>query len=460
MKLDVDVLVLGGGLSGLAVAHGAAKRGASVEVLEAMPRAGGVIGSVLRDGALYETGPNSVLDTTPLVNEHLDALGIRAERTDASPVAATRYIVRAGRLLPLPTSPNALLTSHAFSLGAKWRLWREPFVAPLPSTVEESIAAFVRRRLGIEILDYAVDPFVSGVYAGDPERISMPAAFPQIHAIEQKHGSVIKGMFREARERRRSGNTQRSRGSFSFRGGMQTLTDALARNAGRITTRARAQDIQRGVDGEWKVRALRDGETVERRAKVLIVALPAYEAGRLMLELAPPAAQALAAIDYAPVASVATLYRRADVEHSLDGFGFLVPARERRRILGTLFSSSLFEGRAPPDNVLLTSFVGGVRHPDLVSQTDSETAGIVRGELESLLGVHGEPLLVAVTRWTRAIPQYNLGHRERLLSVDEAERILPGLLFCANYRGGVSVGDCIKSAHATTDAALRLLGAG
>jgi oxygen-dependent protoporphyrinogen oxidase len=203
-KTDVDIVVVGGGSSGLATAFGAQKRGASVEVLDAGERAGGVIGTVHRDGALYEAGPNSALDTTPLIDELLGALGIGSERADASAVAATRFIVRDGRLVALPTSPGAFLTTPAFTLGAKLRLLREPFVAPAPPDADESIAAFVRRRLGVEFLDYGIDPFVSGVYAGDPERISVPAAFPRLHALEQKYGSLIRGQIRGARERRRS----------------------------------------------------------------------------------------------------------------------------------------------------------------------------------------------------------------------------------------------------------------
>ena len=174
--------------------------------------------------------------------------------------------------------------------------------------------------------------------------------------------------------------------------------------------------------------------------------------------LAPAAAQGLTAIPYAAIASVATVYPRSDIAHSLEGFGFLVPRREQRRILGCLFSSSMFEGRAPAGSVLLTSFVGGARHPELPAGADAEIAAIVHGDLQALVGARGDPAWTAITRWTHAIPQYNLGHRERLRPVEDAERALPGLLFCANYRGGVSVGDRIQSAHAMADTVTRFLG--
>ena len=455
---DVDVIVVGGGISGLAAAFGAQQRGVSVEVLDAGARAGGVIGTAHRDGALYELGPNSALDTTPLINELLDALGIRSERAEASAVAATRFIVRDGKPMALPLSPGALLTTPAFTLGAKLRLLREPFIAPAPAALEESIAAFVRRRLGSEFLDYVIDPFVSGVYAGDPEQISVAAAFPRLHALEQKYGSLIKGQIQGARERRRSADTAKNTaGSFSFRRGMQTLTDALARAVASVATAVRVGEIARNSDGTWTVTGTRDGEPVVRRARAVVLATPAHATAELLRKLAPAATQGLAAIPYAAIASVASAYRRVDIGHSLAGFGFLVPKKEQRQILGSLFSSSMFEGRAPAETVLLTSFVGGLRNPALPAKPDAELAAIVHGELRALAGARSEPLWMNVTRWTHAIPQYNLGHRERLRPVEDAERAFPGLFFCASYRGGVSVGDCIKSAHAMAETLTRFL---
>jgi oxygen-dependent protoporphyrinogen oxidase len=457
---DVDLVVVGAGISGLVAAHAAKRKGATVRVLEAGARPGGVIGSDRRDGVLFERGPNSTLDTTPLINALLDDLGIRSERADATEVAATRFIVRGGKLVPLPTSPGAFLSTPAFTLGAKLRLLREPFVAPAPADAEESIATFVRRRLGTEFLDYAIDPFVSGVYAGDPERISVAAAFPRLHALEQKYGSLIKGQIKGARERKRSADTAKNTaGSFSFRDGMQTLTDTLARTVERVETRVHVSRVERNADGTWTVAGTRAGRAIEHRARAVVLALPAFDAAKLARDLAPAAARALDAIEYAAVASVASAYRRSEVGHSLAGFGFLVPKKENRQILGSLFSSSMFEGRAPEGTVLLTTFVGGRRNPALATKADSELAGIVHAELSSLVGARAQPLWTEITRWDRAIPQYDLGHLSRLYPVDEAERALPGLWFCAAYRGGVSVGDCIKSGHATADAVAGYLGA-
>jgi oxygen-dependent protoporphyrinogen oxidase len=239
---------------------------------------------------------------------------------------------------------------------------------------------------------------------------------------------------------------------------MQTVTDALVRAVGRVSSGVRVERLERDAGGAWTVTGQRAGAAVVRRARAVVLATPAYEAARVVREMAPAAAEGLASIEYAAVASIASVYRRPDIRHSLAGFGFLVPKKERRRILGTLFSSSMFEGRAPADAVLLTSFVGGMRSPELLAHSDPELAQLVHAELASLAGARGEPEWTAITRWTHAIPQYNLGHRERLHPVEAAERALPGLRFCASYRGGVSVGDCIKSAHAMADTVTRFLG--
>jgi len=447
-----DAIVVGAGITGLTAAFLLQRRGRQVQVLDAAERAGGVIGTRVRDGFLYETGPNSTLDTTPLIDALLGDLGIAGERRNANAVAATRFVVRGGRLVALPTSPKAFFTTKAFSLGAKLKLLREPFIAPAPANVEESIAAFVRRRLGTEFLDYAIDPFVAGIYAGDPERISVPAAFPRLHALEQKYGSLIKGQIRGARERRKSAEKAKNAAqSFSFARGMQTLTDALA---DKLAVRAglRVTRIIRGVDGTFTVEAESGAGPCTLSARSVIIATPAKAAAALVRALDPAAAIALDAIDYAPVAVVASAYARADVAHSLAGFGFLVPKKERRSILGTLFSSSMFDRRAPDGAVLLTSFIGGRRNPDLPSQPDADIARFVHDELVALVGARAAPRWTEITRWPRAIPQYDLGHLERLAPLAAAEAALPGLRFCASYRGGVSVGDCVKSAHATADA--------
>jgi len=452
MTTGLDVLVVGAGVSGLATAFHLARAGLSVEVVDPAPRAGGVIGTVRRDGLLYETGPNSALDTTPRIGELLEAAGVKGEMRFASDIANTRFVVKGGRPVPLPMSPGAFLSTPLFSFGAKARLAIEPFIARQPADEEETIAHFVRRRLGVEFLDYAIEPFVAGIYAGDPERLSVPAAFPKLHALEQRWGSLIKGQFLGAKERRRRAETAKNTAkSFSFAAGMQTLTDALARQAGRLTLGARAIAVERLPDDTLVATIEQGGVRATRHARAVVIATPAHVATKLVESIAPEAARALAKIEYPPVTVVASAYRRADVAHSLGGFGMLAPKKENRALLGTLFSSSMFEGRADADHVMLTTFVGGRRNPGLATDTDERIAGEVAREHRELLGTRAAPLWNALTRWPQAIPQYELGHLARLAKLAEAEAQVPGLRFCANYRGGVSVGDCIANAAATAE---------
>jgi len=450
--MHIDVIVVGAGLSGLVTAFRVKRAGRAVVALEAAPRPGGVIGSERHNGALYERGPNSGLDTTPLIDELLAELGIADQRLNATSAAARRYVVRGGQPLAMPTSPAAMLGTSLFSLGAKSRLLAEPFIGRAPADAEESIAQFVRRRLGREFLEYAIEPFVAGIYAGDPERLSVPAAFPRLHALEQRYGSLIKGAILGGRERARSAEKgKNAAASFSFRDGMQTLTDALARAIGSIECSTRVSAIRREPGGQFVVSMERSGLPLSYTASAVVVATPAYAAAPLIESLDAQAAAALRSIEYAPVAVVVQAYRREDVQHPLDGFGFLAPRVERPAVLGTLFSSTMFDGRAPHSAVVLTSFVGGRREPAAAALPDTELLARVHRELERLLGVRAQPQHAQVTRWQRAIPQYDLGHLQRLAAVEQAESRFPGLYFCANYRGGVSIGDCVKSGHATAD---------
>ena len=443
-----DVVVVGAGITGLVAAFGLQQAGLQVVVLDAGEQPGGVIQTVQQSGCQFERGPNSALDTTPLIGELLARLGIEGERRAASTLADRRYVVRGGVPTPLPMSPGAFLSTPLFSLSAKLGLMREPFLPASDPQVEESIAAFVRRRLGEEFLDYAIDPFVAGIYAGDPETISVRAAFPKLHALEQRWGSLIRGQFLGARERRRQKETAKnSAGSFSFAAGMQALPKALAAQLPGLELRTRASALSRDAQGLFTVDAEQAGRRLQFQSRALLLATPTGAAAALLRDPAPEAAVALEEIAYAPVATVASLYRRSSISHALDGFGCLVPRKEQRQVLGVLFSSSMFDGRASDDHVLLTTFVGGQRNPGLPGRPEAEIAALVHAEHATLLGAHAAPEFQAVTRWPRAIPQYTIGHLGRVARADSASSALPGLFLAGSWKGGVSVGDCIKNGH-------------
>jgi oxygen-dependent protoporphyrinogen oxidase len=361
----------------------------------------------------------------------------------------------------LPLSPVQFAGSRLFSLASKLRLFREPFVKPAHPAIEETVADFVRRRLGQEFLDYAINPFVAGVYAGDPERLAVRAAFPRLVELEQRYGSLIRGQIRGAKERK--ANPEKSKQAarmLSFRSGMQALTDAVAARLDDVRVDTPVTGLTPLSGGGYLLRcAPREGEPYELRARAVVIATPAYAAAPLVAPLSDPVANDLRAIAYPPVASVVLGFKRASLKHPLDGFGFLVPAVERRRILGTIFSSTLFPGRAPEDHVAVTTFVGGTRQPDLALGEDDTIQLTVRAELKPLLKLRRSPAMWAATRWEQAIPQYNLGHLARLERIATLERDHPGLTFCANWRGGISVGDCIKSADQTAARVAELLAA-
>jgi protoporphyrinogen/coproporphyrinogen III oxidase len=444
------VIVCGAGLTGLATAWQLQRAGCRVTVLEAGDAVGGVVRTTLRDGYLVEQGPNSCM-LTPELALLIDAIGLTPSVRQAAPQAQRRFIVRNGTPIVVPTSPPAMLRSPLFSLRGKLRILAEPFIAKRSASGDESVAAFVRRRLGDEPLTWAVDPFVSGVYAGDPAQLSVSHAFPRLAALEREHGSLLRGAIAMGRKSRvangRPGLTSSRATMVSFERGMQQLPDAIAAALGSdiVQLRSRVIAIDRAND-ECMVRVVRDGVADLLTADAVVSTLPLHALQQVALRDAPAHASAtLASLPYPPVSSLALGFRRDDVRHALDGFGCLIPGAERRRILGVLFSSTLFEQRAPAEHVLLTCFLGGVRQHDIGLLPTAPLLELALPELRELLGVAGAPTFVHHTTWPHAIPQYNVGHDAFAAAAGEIERAIPGLIVDGQFRRGVSVGDCIAS---------------
>ena len=458
-----DTIIIGAGISGLTCAYRLQEAGQRVLLLEKAPRFGGAIRSA-RDGAwLIEAGPNSTLETTPLLTELIRDAGVEDQKLYASDASKNRYILKHGKLTALPMSPPAFFKTGLFTWGTKLGLFGEPFKKPSPPDAQESVADFVRRRLGQEFLDYAINPFVAGVYAGDPELLSVRAAFPKLYELEQTYGGLIKGQIKGARERKKRGEeSKQSARMFSFLDGMQTLTDALARaipdtdklhsaEVRAIRIGADAADVPIPHSPRFTVTVAHDGGEKQFTARNLIIATPASAAAALSREFAPEISAVLEEIPYPPVAEVITGYTPTADMHPLDGFGFLIPKVENRRILGTIFSSTIFRKRAPEGKVHLTTFIGGMRQPEEALRSDEAIVQTALDEQRALLGTPEKPDFVYVTAWKHAIPQYVHGHLERMEEIDAVEQAHPGLHYCANYRGGISVGDCVKSAHAVVE---------
>jgi oxygen-dependent protoporphyrinogen oxidase len=449
--VETDATIVGAGISGLAAAHYLASRGIDVQILEKQPRTGGTIETRRRDGFLIDCGPNSALDTTPLLGELFDDLGVTSSREYARDAARNRYIVRDSRLHALPMGPPAFLKSPLFSSSAKLRLLREPFIPPSDPDKDVSLAEFVERRLGREMLDYAINPFVSGVYAGVPESLSVRASFPRLWELEQRYGSLIKGAVKGKRERSREEKKgERSKQTarlFSFTAGMQTVVDALARARGEsIHVGADTTAVRRTDDG-FEVDATVGGRDRTFKSRALILAIPAHSYAAMPFEFDLPVAERLAGIDYPPVSMVFFGYESSPTDVPLDGFGFLVPAKEERGILGTIWNSTLFSNRAPEGGASLTTFVGGSRQPQQALLPEGKLTDVVQADLRDLLLVRREPDVVYIRRWERAIPQYKVGHLDIIRDVEELEAITPGLYLTGNFRGGISISDCVKQAH-------------
>jgi len=440
----MHVAVIGAGITGLSAAVELRGRGATVTVLEAADRVGGVITTVRRDGFLVEAGPTSLTATAQLEGL-IDRLGIGAERIATSAAAKRRYIVRDGALVALPDGPGALASTKAISASAKFALMREPFVRARHDQEDESLAALVRRRLDREILDYLVNPLIAGIYAGDPERLSVKYAMPMLFDGERKHGSLIVGAMKEMKAK---GGVVRQKGITSFVNGLGTLplsmADALG-NAVRVGTRVTRVDR---IGGSWRLHTEgTQGGVIDCDA--VICAVPAYALASMGLPVETAGALGpVTRIVHPAVATLALGFRREDITHPLDGFGVLVPAVEKRTILGALFSSSVFAGRAPDGHVLLTNFLGGLRSPEFGEAETADVLPKVLADLRQLLGVRGEPVFVHHQHWMQAIPQYELGHDKVVSAAASIESALPGLYLTGQWRAGVALGDCIAQGQA------------
>jgi oxygen-dependent protoporphyrinogen oxidase len=449
------VAVIGAGLTGLTAAYRLKERGSRVVVYEASDRIGGVVKSERREGYLAELGPSSMATPSPSVAALLSELGLDSTRVSAASSARNRYIVRRGRLVRLPTSPAELLTSRLFSNAAKLAIFGEPLIEAGDSPVEESVAAFVRRRFNQEVLDYVVNPFIAGIFAGDPEQLSVRHAIPTLHALESQ-GSVVKAFAQLMKTRREGGQGAGGSGILSFRGGLQELPEALARGLrSEVRLRAPVTQLRSGPKG-WTVGAA--FQTPELYDAV-VYAAPSYALDEIDLDL--PGGERLStltSIVHPPVAVLALGFRKDQMSHPLDGFGFLTPEIERRRVLGVIFSSSLFPDRAPEGHVMLTAFVGGTRDPDFVQADPHTLTSRVLDDLRPLLGTQGEPTFRLVQVWPKAIPQYLLGYGRFKEIADDVERRNAGLVLAGTYRDGISVGDAISSGEAAANRIGDLLG--
>lgn len=442
--------VIGAGISGLTTAYALQKQGITVRVYEKNSEPGGAIRSERKEGWLVEEGPNTLMVKSQLIWNLLQELDLADDLVEANSEAKRRFIVRNDQPVALPDSFGSFLTSPLLSAGAKLRLLKEPFAAP-SATDDESIASFIRRRLGQQPLDYGVNPFISGIYAGDPGKLSIKHTLSSLWQAEQQHGSLLKGMIKKKNKR-----APAKKSLLSFSGGIQMLPKALAQALNHpVQTSCEIHAASRSGDSSgWKIKGMHNHQAFQAEHDILISTLPAYilpslfESDRFNL---------LSKIHYVPLSVMALGFRDGQIGHPLNGFGMLIPEVEKYSALGMLFSSTLFPGRAPNRHHLLTCFIGGARQPHLARKAKAELLELLLPELSHLLAIDGTPVFTHHTFWQKAIPQYEVGFSRYLSAMDSLEERNPGFLIGGNFRRGVSVPDCIASGFKTAEKAAHYL---
>lgn len=486
------IVVIGGGITGLAAAHRvlecsvASRKEVELVLIEASARLGGVVKTDERDGFLLERGPDSFLSEKPAGIELAKRLGLESHLIETNQNHRRSFIVREGRLLPVPAGFNLLapallwpfFTSDIFSWTGKARMALD-LLLPRRSpngVADESLAQFVRRRLGREALERMAQPMVGGIYTADPETLSLRATMPRFLEMERQHRSLILGL-RKARSGQAGagdaelpGTVSKGQASgaryslfLSFDRGMQLLTDKLAERisnfaSSQLNTTVESLDREpepiTGQRPRWKIRTNR-GETLD--ADAVCLALPSYVTAGLLHNIDAQLASELDGISYASSATINLAYKQEDIPHPLDGFGFVVPFIEKRTVMACTFSSVKFAGRAPEGYALLRAFVGGALQPEVMGLTESELVARVRNDLRDLLGIQQQPLFTEVSRWNRSMPQYYVGHIDRVRRLKDRTASLPGLALAGNAYSGLGLPDCIRSGESAAEKVLGTL---
>lgn len=470
----IKVVVVGGGISGLATAVKVQEKAKGLQesleltVLEAENTLGGTIRTERIDGYQCESGPVGFLDNKPKTLELCETIGLSSQLLVSRDEARKRYVFSGGKLHLLPESPPAFLTFGLLSIRGRLRVLAEPWTRSA-AVEDESIAEFARRHIGKEATAKLIDPMVTGIFAGNAEELSLKSCFPVMAVLEREgRGSLFRAMLRRLKKKRqlkkegktvRGGGTELGGGRLtSFTGGMGSIVTGLAKAIdGQVVTEARVSKVE-GPDGDGRYGvSFSDGrDTID--ADVVILAVPAHIGTNILEGFDGLLAKTLREIPYAPVTVVNTGYSEKSAGRSLEGFGFLIPSGEGRPILGSQWVSSIYQDQAPAGDVFVRTMVGGARRPDMAALDDEVLVSMVREELRALLGIADQPDFLKIYRYEKGIPQYTIGHPDRLTKLDEGLRQKPGFFLTGNAFRGIGVNDCVQNADVVSDQAIDYLG--
>lgn len=463
------VVIAGAGLSGLSTAYTleqlATEQNLELEVtiVEKELRCGGKIWSIRDHGYLCEWGPNGFLDNKPATLELCNQLGLNDALQRSNDNARKRFVYADKQLHQLPENALMFFRSELLSWFGKMRLVGEIMVPQKKDDKDETLADFGRRRLGAEALDKLIAPMAGGIFAGDPETMSVKSCFPRIVELEQQHGGLLRAMLKLARKKRQDKKAGQQVASAagpggvltSFDDGIQVLVERLREQiSARSITGTEVRAIHRSDDARYKVE-LEDGSTLD--ADVVVSAVPAYAAATIFAGLEPAAARLLAEIPYAPMNVVCFGYSAADLDYDLNGFGYLIPRQEHCSVLGTLWDSSIFSCRADEGKVLLRSMMGGATNPTAIDLTDEQVQILVQADLKRIMGITAAPEFVRIFRHERAIPQYVTGHAQRLTEIRDALEAHPGIVLTGNAYAGIGLNDCVSNGRKAAQQAFEAL---
>jgi len=454
------IAVIGGGISGLAAVHRLVELGvpsSQITLIEGSGRLGGTLETRHRDGFLLERGPDSFISEKPEAVALAKRLGLESRLIETNDQYRRSFIVRDGRLRAVPEGFQLLapsrvwpfITTDIFSLTGKLRMAAELLLPRENGKQDESLASFVRRRLGREALERMAQPMVGGIYTADPETLSLRATLPRFLEMERKHRSLILAMMRQGQKAGTSG--ARYSLFLSFDRGMEVLVDVLAEVVPNVRLNTLVEELS--FDSRtWRINT-ESGESFE--ADAVCLAVPAYTAGKLLDNVNPQLASRLNAIKYASTATINFAYPRAAIGHPLNGFGFVVPFIEKRSLIACTFSNVKFAGRAPEDHVLLRAFAGGALQPDVFALDESTLVARIEADLRELLKIDRKPLFTEVAKWGRSMPQYEVGHLDRVQAIENEAGGLRGLALAGNAYRGAGIPDCIRSGERAAESLVR-----